>query len=54
MKKLIKNSKNKKLHFQGIGGPKMQNEGFVCLYKIKDLSIMGFLMFFKKSRKFIQ
>ena len=26
-----KNFQNKKLLFQGIGGPKMQNEGFVCL-----------------------
>ena len=46
-----KNSQNKKLHFQGIGGPKMQNEGFVCLYKIKDLSIMGFFDVFKSLRK---
>ena len=47
-----KNSQNKKLLFQGIGGPKMQNEGFVCLYKIEELSIMGFFDVFKRIRKF--
>ena len=46
-----KNSQNKKLLFQGIGGPKMQNEGFVCLYKIEELSIMGFFDVFKSLRK---
>ncbi len=46
-----KNSQNKKLLFQGIGGPKMQNEGFVCLYKIEELSMMGFFDVFKSLRK---
>ena len=46
-----KNSQNKKLYFQGIGGLKMQNEGFVCLYKIEELSIMGFFDVFKRIRK---
>ena len=45
------NSKKKELLFQGIGGLKMQNEGFVCLYKIEELSIMGFFDVFKRIRK---
>ena len=46
-----KNYQNKELLFQGIGGPKMKNEGFVCLYKIDELSIMGFFDVFKSLRK---
>ena len=45
------NSKKEELLFQGIGGLKMQNEGFVCLYKIEELSIMGFFDVFKRIRK---
>ena len=45
------NPKKKELLFQGIGGLKMQNEGFVCLYKIEELSIMGFFDVFKRIRK---
>ena len=37
----LNNSYRKELVFQGIGGPKMKNEGLTCLYKIEDLSIMG-------------
>ena len=29
------------LIFQGIGGPLMERQGLVCLYDIKDISVMG-------------
>ena len=35
------NKSHKELVFQGIGGPKMKNEGLVCLYRVEDLSLMG-------------
>ena len=38
----LEKSQNHRLIFQGIGGPKMKNEGLICLYRIDDLSIMGF------------
>ncbi len=37
----LNKSHQKKIVFQGIGGIKMKNEGFTCLYQIEDLSIMG-------------
>ncbi|MFL2801436.1 MAG: lipid-A-disaccharide synthase [Paracoccaceae bacterium] len=37
----LNNSHKKELVFQGIGGPKMKNEGLTCLYRIEDLSLMG-------------
>jgi len=37
----LNKSHKKELIFQGIGGPKMKNEGLICLYRVEDLSVMG-------------
>ena len=49
----LNKSHQKELVFQGIGGSKMKNEGLVCLYRVEDLSLMGFFDVHKSIEKFI-